>query len=94
MCRVGPVLHPQRACPSIRHLDDTVMERIRQRESMDDPTMAGCGSKNAGSDIASDIFSFLVLVAGDVRVEGLFRAARPCITLTRLACLKILLRRL
>ena len=40
-------------------------------ESMDDSTWQGADPKMLARDIASDIFSFLVSVAGDVRVDGI-----------------------
>ena len=64
--------HKGHAHPFGTPLDDTVMERIRQRESMDDLTYGRVRiQKMLARDIASDIFSFLVSVAGDVRVEGI-----------------------
>ena len=64
--------HKGYAHPFGTPLDDTVMERIRQRESMDDLTYGRVRiQKMLARDIASDIFSFLVSVAGDVRVEGI-----------------------
>ena len=64
--------HKGHAHPFGTPLDDTVMERIRQRESMDDSTYGRVRiQKMLARDVASDIFSFLVLVAGDVRVEGI-----------------------
>ncbi len=64
--------HKGHAHPFGTPLDDAVMERIRQRESMDDSTYGRVRiQKMLARDIAPDIFSFLVSVAGDVRVEGI-----------------------
>ena len=64
--------HKGHAHPFGTPLDKALMERIHQRETMDDSTYGRIRiQKMLARDIAPEIFSFLVSVAGDVRVEGI-----------------------
>ncbi len=64
--------HKGHAHPFGTPLDEAMMERIHQRERMDDSAYGRIRiQKMLARDIAPDIFSFLASVAGDVRVEGI-----------------------
>jgi 3-oxoadipate enol-lactonase len=64
--------HKGHAHPFGTPLDEAVMERIHQRERMDDSAYGRIRiQKMLDRDIAPDIFSFLASVAGEVRVEGI-----------------------
>ena len=64
--------HKGHAHPFGTPLDEAVLERLRQRETMDDSAYGKIRiQKMLARDIAPEIFSFLASVAGDVRAEGI-----------------------
>ena len=64
--------HKGHAHPFGTPLDKALMERIHQREMMDDSTYGRIRiQKMLARDIAPEIFSFLASVAGEVRAEGI-----------------------